>query len=104
LFLKKLGQHIEQYREVPSHILLGNHGFVGVSDAADGAEVISLMAVKNARVRRGALQAGGISSLSADVTAHYFDRPDFRERRAALTGAAQSATFSFAAWLKFGYR
>lgn len=44
------------------------------------------MAVKRARVRMGALQAGGIAPLDAAATAGYFDRPDFRERRAALSG------------------
>ncbi|MGV8913576.1 MAG: class II aldolase/adducin family protein [Rhodoglobus sp.] len=89
LFLERLGEHVEQYGETPSLILLGNHGIVAISDSADGAEAISLMAVKSARVRLGALQAGGIASLGADVTAHYFDRPDFRERRAALTGTVR---------------
>lgn len=89
LFLERLGEHVEKFGEVPSLILLGNHGIVAISDSADGAEAISLMAVKSARVRLGALQAGGISSLSAEATAHYFDRPDFRERRAALTGTTR---------------
>ncbi|MEL0626016.1 class II aldolase/adducin family protein [Salinibacterium amurskyense] len=89
LFLEKLGAHVDEFGEVPSLILLGNHGIVAIADTAEGAEAISLMAVKSARVRLGALQAGGIASLSAEVTAHYFDRPDFRERRAALTGTVK---------------
>ncbi|HQX36363.1 MAG TPA: class II aldolase/adducin family protein [Microbacteriaceae bacterium] len=86
LFMERLAAHVEEFGEVPSLVLLGNHGIVAISDSAAGAEAISLMAVKSARVRLGALQAGGIASLDAAATAHYFDRPDFRERRAALAG------------------
>lgn len=86
VFLEHLGAHVAEFGEVPSLVLLGNHGIVAISDSAAGAEAISLMAVKSARVRLGALQAGGISPLGAEATAHYFDRPDFRERRAALAG------------------
>ncbi|WP_438354322.1 class II aldolase/adducin family protein [Microbacterium sp. CJ88] len=87
VFLERLGAHVEEFGEVPSLILLGNHGIVATSGSAEGAEAISLMAVKSARVRLGAIQAGGVAGLDAASTAHYFDRADFRERRAALAGA-----------------
>lgn len=86
VFLEYLGKYVEEFGETPSLVLLGNHGIVAISDSAAGAEAISMMAVKSARVRLGARLAGGVSSLSAETTAHYFDRPDFRERRANLAG------------------
>lgn len=86
IFLERLERHVADHGEVPSLILLGNHGIVANSATADGAEAISLMAVKSARVRIAALQIGGIAGLSAAATAHYFEREDFRERRAALAG------------------
>lgn len=87
LFLERLSAHVDEYGEVPSLILLGNHGIVATSATAEGAEAISLMAVKSARVRLGAIQAGGIAGLDPESTSHYFDRDDFRERRAALSGS-----------------
>lgn len=87
LFLARLEEHVAEHEEVPSLILLGNHGIVATSGTPEGAEAISLMAVKSARVRLGAIQAGGIAGLDPTATAHYFDRDDFRERRAALSGS-----------------
>lgn len=89
VFLERLGEHVETHGEVPSLILLGNHGIVATSHSAAGAEAVSLMAVKSARVRLGALQAGGIAGLDEAATAHYFDRADFRERRQTLSGTGR---------------
>ncbi|PPL18920.1 class II aldolase/adducin family protein [Microterricola pindariensis] len=86
VFLEHLDSHVQEHGETPSLVLLGNHGIVAISDSAAGVEAISMMAVKSARVRLGARLAGGVAPLSAETTAHYFDRPDFRERRAALAG------------------
>lgn len=86
VFLAHLEEYVQQYGETPSLVLLGNHGIVALSDSAAGAEAISLMAVKSARVRLGARLAGGVAALDAATTADYFDRPDFRERRANLAG------------------
>ncbi|MEJ1088031.1 class II aldolase/adducin family protein [Microbacterium sp. Mu-80] len=86
VFLEHLDGYVEQYGETPSLVLLGNHGIVAMSDSAAGAEAISLMAVKSARVRLGARLAGGVAALDAATTAEYFDRADFRERRANLAG------------------
>lgn len=90
VFLDYLGKYVEEFSETPSLVLLGNHGIVVISDSAAGAEAISLMAVKSARVRLGARLAGGVAPLSAETTAHYFDRPDFRERRASLAGTGKA--------------
>lgn len=87
LVLQLLEQHVDAHGEVPSLTLLGNHGIIAISDSAAGAEAISLMAVKSARVRLGARTAGGVATLDAATVADYFDRPDFRARRASLAGA-----------------
>ncbi|MGI6877237.1 class II aldolase/adducin family protein [Microbacterium sp. gxy059] len=86
LFLASLEIHVAEHGEPPSLVLLGNHGIVALSQTTEGAEAVSLMAVKSARVRLGARAAGGVAPLGADATAHYFERPDFAERRAHLAG------------------
>jgi rhamnose utilization protein RhaD (predicted bifunctional aldolase and dehydrogenase) len=87
VFLELLEEYVADHGETPSLVLLGNHGIIAISDTAFGAEAISLMAVKSARVRIGARSAGGVAALDAETTAAYFDRPDFRARRAGLAGA-----------------
>ncbi|MCR2792290.1 class II aldolase/adducin family protein [Microbacterium sp. zg.Y625] len=88
VFLAELDSYVQRNGELPSLVLLGNHGIVAISDTAAGAEAISLMAVKSARVRLGARAAGGVAPLSPETIAGYFDRPDFRERRATLAGTS----------------
>lgn len=86
VFLELLEEYVAEHGETPSLVLLGNHGIIAISDTAFGAEAISLMTVKSARVRLGARAAGGVAALDAATTAAYFDRPDFRARRAGLAG------------------
>lgn len=86
LFLERLEGYHAEFGELPSLVLLGNHGIVALSETVAGAEAISLMAVKSARVRLGARQAGGVATLGEAAVAHYFDRPDFAARRADLAG------------------
>ncbi|MGB4137228.1 MAG: class II aldolase/adducin family protein [Microbacterium sp.] len=87
VFHEHLRAHVEARGGLPSLILLGNHGIVAISDTAAGAEAISEMAVKSARVRIGAIQAGGIAGLNPEMTRKYFERDDMRERRASLSGS-----------------
>lgn len=84
VYHERVRAYVDEHGHVPSLILLGNHGIVAVSDTAAGAEAISLMAVKSAKVRLGAKQAGGIAGLSVEATRQYFERDDFRERRQSL--------------------
>ncbi|GAA1317130.1 class II aldolase/adducin family protein [Leucobacter albus] len=91
LFLSRLEAYVAAHGETPSLILLGNHGIVALSDTVAGAEAISLMAVKSARVRLGARIAGGVAALDSATTADYFNRPDFRERREHLAGTQPGA-------------
>ena len=91
LFARRLREHVDEWGDVPSLVLLGNHGIVAISQSVDGADAISTMAVKSARVRLGALQAGGIRGLGQDSTRHYFARPDFAARREALSATTEAA-------------
>ncbi|MGO1880619.1 MAG: class II aldolase/adducin family protein, partial [Microbacterium gubbeenense] len=61
LFLERLEGYMDEHGELPSLVLLGNHGIVAISQTAAGAEAVSMMAVKSARVRLGARAAGGIA-------------------------------------------
>lgn len=91
LVLARLEDHLDEFGELPSLVLLGNHGIVALSDTVAGAEAISLMAVKSARVRIGASRTGGVTTLSEAAVANYFDRPDFAARRAQLAGKKHDA-------------
>jgi len=88
-FHERLRRHVEDHGSVPPLILLGNHGIVATSETAQGAEAISLMSVKAARVRLGAYSVGGVAGLDPEHVAAYWTREDFSERRDALSGTAQ---------------
>ena len=70
LFLVKLRDYVEQHGELPSLVLLGNHGMVAIAGSAAGAEAITLMAVKGARVRLAALAVGGVQGLGSPYQRH----------------------------------
>nr|WP_274637495.1 class II aldolase/adducin family protein [Microbacterium bovistercoris] len=86
LFLQRLRGYADAHGELPSAILLGNHGMVAVAGTAAAAEAITLMTVKGARVRLDALSIGGVQGLGEDTVAHYFERTDMVERRRNLAG------------------
>jgi rhamnose utilization protein RhaD (predicted bifunctional aldolase and dehydrogenase) len=88
VFLKELRAYFDEIGELPSLVLLGNHGMVAIASSSVGAEAITLMAVKGARVRLGALSIGGVRGLSGEVVAHYFEREDMAERRKRLVGTS----------------
>jgi len=88
LFLARLREYVDASGELPSSILLGNHGMVAVAGTAQAAEAITLMTVKGARVRAQALAVGGVQGLGGDSVSHYFERSDMAERRRNLAGTA----------------
>jgi rhamnose utilization protein RhaD (predicted bifunctional aldolase and dehydrogenase) len=88
-FHERVRAYVEENAAVPSLILLGNHGIVATSETAQGAEAISLMSVKAARVRIGAYSIGGAAGLDREHVAAYWAREDFSERRSALSGSGQ---------------
>jgi rhamnose utilization protein RhaD (predicted bifunctional aldolase and dehydrogenase) len=86
LFLDGLRTYSDTHGELPSAVMLGNHGMVAIAGSAAAAEAITLMSVKGARVRLTALSIGGIQGLGTDSVAHYFERSDMSERRKNLAG------------------
>src|SRR5690606_18780720 len=73
---ERLRERYDETGELPRLILLGNHGIVAVSDTAAGAEGITEMAVKAARVRAIAYATGGMTPLSSASVQAFFARND----------------------------
>ncbi|SDN94685.1 Class II Aldolase and Adducin N-terminal domain-containing protein [Cryobacterium flavum] len=88
LFLQRLRDYVATRGELPSVVLLGNHGIVAIGGSAEAVEAITLMTVKGARTRVQALSIGGVIGLGDDTVAHYFERTDMAERRKNLAGTA----------------
>lgn len=88
LFLERLRGYVQERDELPSVVLLGNHGIVAIAGSADAAEAITLMTVKGARARVQALSIGGVRGLGADAVSHYFERTDMAERRKKLAATS----------------
>jgi rhamnose utilization protein RhaD (predicted bifunctional aldolase and dehydrogenase) len=87
VFLRALREYFAQHNDLPSLVLLGNHGIVAVAETPEGVEAITEMAYKGAQVRLQALAAGGAQPLSAETVKSYFEREDMVERRRNLSGA-----------------
>lgn len=85
-FLASLRQYFAKHNDLPSLILLGNHGIVALAETTDGVEAVTEMAYKGAQVRLQALAAGGAVPLSAEAVKSYFEREDMAERRRNLSG------------------
>ena len=88
IFLERLRDYVAERGELPSLVLLGNHGIVAIGGSAEAVEAITLMTVKGARTRVQALSIGGVAGLGDDAVAHYFQRTDMVERRKNLAGTA----------------
>jgi rhamnose utilization protein RhaD (predicted bifunctional aldolase and dehydrogenase) len=86
VFLARLRDYFGKNADLPSLILLGNHGIVALADSAQGVEAVTEMAYKGAQVRLQALAAGGVKPLSSHAVAQYFEREDMSERRRNLSG------------------
>lgn len=88
VFLERLRAYADEKGELPSAVLLGNHGMVAIGGSAEAVEAITLMTVKGARARVQALSIGGMQGLGSEAVAHYFERTDMAERRKKLAGTA----------------
>lgn len=91
VFWERLTGYVAAHGDLPSLVLLGNHGIVAIADTAAGAEAVSVMAVKGARVRLGAYAAGGVVPLTVEATTKYLARDDIAERRTQLSGTGGTA-------------
>jgi rhamnose utilization protein RhaD (predicted bifunctional aldolase and dehydrogenase) len=76
-----IDEYIDVYNEVPKIILIQNHGLVALGETAHEVEAITAMAVKAARVLRGAYDFGGPHFLSGENVARIHTRPDEQYRR-----------------------
>ena len=86
LFLARVREYWSAHQDLPSLILLGNHGIVALADTAAGVEAVTEMAYKGAQVRLQAFAAGGVVALGAEAVESYFHREDMAERRHNLSG------------------
>ncbi len=76
----------EQYGMSPRQIILGNHGLCTFGNGKEEALATTQIAVKAARVRLGALAAGGINFIPNSAAQTIAFRPDEVARRQLLTG------------------
>ena len=85
LFHAALRMRVDETGELPSLVLLGNHGIVAIAPTAQGVDAISDMAVKGALVRTAAYSVGGVAPLSPESVEKFFARDDIAERRSNLS-------------------
>lgn len=76
--------YLQRFGEVPKVVYMQNHGLIALGGSPTDVVNITTMAIKAARIRLGALQAGGIRTLPAAVIDHLVARPDEKYRQAAL--------------------
>lgn len=86
VYLASLERYVGEHGELPTLVLLGNHGIVVHAPSPAGVEAASAMAVKGARVRTAAYAIGGVAPLDAGSVEAFFAREDITERRARLAG------------------
>lgn len=85
LTYRLLAERVEQTGELPSLVLLGNHGIVAIAPTPQAVDGISAMAVKGARVRVAAYSVGGVAPLSDAAVEKFFARNDIADRRSWLS-------------------
>jgi rhamnose utilization protein RhaD (predicted bifunctional aldolase and dehydrogenase) len=89
ILAKAIRDGIEDYRReynaVPKVVYMQNHGVIALGANAGEALNITAMAIKAARIRATALQAGGgLAILDRATVAHLLGRPDEKYRQQAL--------------------
>jgi len=87
VYLAALQRHVDTHGELPTLVLLGNHGIVVNAPSPAGVEAASEMAVKGALVRTAAYSVGGVAPLETASVDKFFAREDVIERRARLSGS-----------------
>ncbi len=88
VYLASLERYVGEHGELPTLVLLGNHGIVVHAPSPAGVEAASAMAVKGARVRAAACAMGGVAPLDAGSVEAFFAREDITERRSRLAGGS----------------
>jgi rhamnose utilization protein RhaD (predicted bifunctional aldolase and dehydrogenase) len=87
IYLAALRRYVDEHGELPTLVLLGNHGIVVNAPSPAGVEAASEMAVKGAQVRVAAYSVGGVVPLEPAKVEEFFAREDVIERRARLGGS-----------------
>lgn len=87
VYLRALERYADVHGELPTLVLLGNHGIVVNAPGPAGVEAASDMAVKGAQVRTAAYAVGGVTPLDTSSVEKFFAREDVVERRARLGGS-----------------
>jgi rhamnose utilization protein RhaD (predicted bifunctional aldolase and dehydrogenase) len=89
VYLRALERYLDTHGELPTLVLLGNHGIVVNAPSPAGVEAASEMAVKGAQVRVAAYSVGGVAPLDTASVDTFFAREDVIERRARLGGSGR---------------
>lgn len=79
-----LDDFLAKHGAPPKTIYLQSHGFVALGATAGEVKAITQMAVKAARIRVGAIAAGGLQMLPGSVVERIDNRPDEDYRRRQL--------------------
>lgn len=78
--------YAQRHGAAPKVIYMQNHGLVALGRSDRECVNITHMAIKSARMRRGALGAGGLKPLSQTVVGGLLGRPDEQYRQRLLDG------------------
>jgi rhamnose utilization protein RhaD (predicted bifunctional aldolase and dehydrogenase) len=87
-YLRAVEQYADTHGELPTLVLLGNHGIVVNAPGPAGVLAASEMAVKGAQVRATGWSVGGVVPLATSSVAGFVARDDVVERRARLAGGS----------------
>ncbi|MBA3710115.1 MAG: class II aldolase/adducin family protein [Planctomycetes bacterium] len=81
----------QRYGAAPKVVYMQNHGVIALGKNTTEAINITMMAIKAARIRLGALTAGGIRTLPESVIEHLINRPDEKYRAKLIATGAGGA-------------
>jgi ribulose-5-phosphate 4-epimerase/fuculose-1-phosphate aldolase len=85
--MHQVDEYQQRLGRSPRTVLLKNHGVVTFGASAQEVKAATFMSTKAARVRLGALAAGGLSPLPPGAAEHLVGRPDEKIRVADLFAA-----------------
>ena len=91
LLLREVDDYQQRLGRSPRVVLLKNHGVVTFGRSAQEVKAATFMATKAARVRLGALAAGGLSPLPPGAAEHLGGRSDEQARLTNLFGPQGAA-------------
>ena len=81
---KKVDAYVKKWGQSPKVIYMRNHGVVALGARPEECIAITRMAIKAARIRLGAIQAGGVKLFPPKTIAHLLGRPDEKYRQKVM--------------------